>query len=580
MAEIQPEIRDGIKFWNIVDDKKLTYTDGTGKVWKGKQAFNRKFEDNLIAILKSEEARLGRPLKKPEISALRRHKDIGMWLVDGDAASVQSVNAFVESLDTDSGGFPKQRKKLSLSVPKSNNKYFTREFIESKEFRDTYLKKWYARLDKQGWPPGTSKKGFIKYLQDSYSQTDAYNKILEKRLGFKFQAGHIWGSMGPIGDRTTIGPYGTFSGGKFTLRNVTSQPAKPTFKQLTSKAWGIITGNVPSRFDKRGVQIENAADLLEAGFGGQGWDGALVDYLTQGLGDIDHLDAWDRAYIAFGDPSKGDFIGKTVEARKAQILTPGLKDEILKQAADFGETAENLSGGVKTSNVFDRILDQPNLLGDLSRDQIDKVNTIHKLPVSEQRAEIKDFVLSEKPNILDNNLFKQDSATTKLLKAAYRNPAVKATGLFLGNTLSTIAKPLDPLMTGINAYAAYNSNDMPSRLMHSWKTGEGAFNTAAWFTPKAFTPALIMSGASALAEAQDPKRVQDVTGEKDWTTPVLPGAVTTGVLPVGMENPFKDWFKKSSNTEQLLTKTTVNQENKESGEENPIETSLPVLNQF
>ncbi len=394
MAEIKPKIVDGVKYWNIVDNKNLTYTDETGKVWKGKQAFNRKFEDNLISILNSEEDRLGRPLKKPEISALRRHKDIGMWLVDGDAASVQSVNAFVESLGTDSQGLPKKRKTLSLSVPQSNNKYFTREFIESKEFRDTHLKKWYKRLDKQGWPPGTDKKGFIKYLQDSYNQTDAYNKILEKRLGFKFQAGHIWGSMGPIGDRTTIGPYGSFSGGKFTLRNVTSQPSKPTFKQLTSKAWGIITGNVPSRFDPRGVQIEGAADLLEAGFGGQGWDGALVDYLTQGLGDIDHLDAWDKAYIAFGDPSKGDFIGKTIEARKAQILTPGGKDKILQGAADFGATSENLSGPVKTGNLFDQPFDSPQKLGNLPRDVIDQLNNIRNLPIAERRLAVKALAAS------------------------------------------------------------------------------------------------------------------------------------------------------------------------------------------
>ena len=48
MAEIKPKIVDGVKYWNIVDNKNLTYTDETGKVWKGKQAFNRKFEDNLM----------------------------------------------------------------------------------------------------------------------------------------------------------------------------------------------------------------------------------------------------------------------------------------------------------------------------------------------------------------------------------------------------------------------------------------------------------------------------------------------------------------------------------------------------
>ena len=347
MAEITPKIVDGIKYWNIIDDKKFTYTDINGKVWKGKQAFNRKFEEVLsnayqkALTAKKQLEGSDAKLSSREVSNLRRHEDVGMWLIDGKPASVNRVNKFL------TGSGRKKVTSLSLNVPKSTNKYFTREFIESAEFRDEQIKKWTKRLDEFGWPEGASKKGFITYLQNSYNQIDEYNKILSKRLGFPFQAGHIWGAMGPKGDRTTIGPLGAFSGGKFTLRNVTSQPSAPHINQLLDKAWNIITPNVPGFYDARGVQIESAKDLLEAGFGGQGFPGALADYLTQGGEDLDKLDVWDRAYIAFGDPSRGDFIGKTVEARKAQILTPGFKDDILRQAADLAATAEKQSGPLR-----------------------------------------------------------------------------------------------------------------------------------------------------------------------------------------------------------------------------------------
>ena len=377
MSAIKPKIDKGIKYWNIVDDPKLTFTDAKGVTWKGKQAFNRKFESILLKLKASEEARLGRPLKSPEISALRRHKNIGVWLIDGVPASVKSVNAFVDSVK--SGG---KRKTLSLNVPKRLNKYFTREFIESAEFRDAQLGRWYKRLDKQGWPEGTSRKGFITYLSNAYDRVDEYNKILAKRLGFPFQAGHLWGAMGPIDDRTTIGPYGNLSGGKFTPRNVTSQPATASLAHLLSK-WGIITPNVPSRFDPRGVQVEGAQSLLDVGAGGQGWPGAFVDYLLDNNPNIDQdfltqLDPYDKAYVAFGDPSKGDFIGKTAEARLAQLLEPGGRDRVLKGARDFAATAEDFM----PKDIKGRLINQARNIARGSKEWWDLQLQMNKLPNS------------------------------------------------------------------------------------------------------------------------------------------------------------------------------------------------------
>jgi len=249
------------------------------------------------------------------------------------------------------------------------------------------VKDWFKRLDKEGWPKGTSRKGFTNFLSRSYDQTAEYNKLLEKKLGFPFDAGHFWGAMGPKGNRTIIGPLGFRSEGKFTFRNVTSQPRTPSMNQLLNPTWNVVTPNVPGFFDKRNVQITSAEELLNVGGGGQGWHGALADYLTQGLNDIDKMDAWDKAYIAFGDPTKG--AGNTAEIRLAELLEDGGKDKVLARIGEFAETAEDLSGSVKTANLFDQPFESPHLMKNLSREVIEKLNAIRNMPIKERRLAVK-----------------------------------------------------------------------------------------------------------------------------------------------------------------------------------------------
>lgn len=330
MAEIKPKIVDGIKFWDVDP--------------KNKKAFNEIFQEQITKIRDKElEAKRkvqgpNATLSKKEISALRNHRDLGIWLIDGEPASVTNLNDFFrEGSKTNT---------LSLNVPKRKNKYFTRDYLNSKEHRETVLKPWFDRLDAEGWPKGRSKKGFINYLNRAYDQTAEYNKILEKRLGFNFNAGHFWGAIGPEGDRTMIGPYGPNSEGKFTFRNVTSQPTVPKMEQLLNPKWNVITPNIPGFYDKRGLQVAGADELLEAGAGGQGFQGSMVDYLLEGTEDLDKMDAWEKAYIAFGDPNKGG--GATVEVRKAQMLDPFEKEKVLKTISEYTETAEDLSGPVRT----------------------------------------------------------------------------------------------------------------------------------------------------------------------------------------------------------------------------------------
>ena len=322
MAEIKPKIVDGVAFWDVDS--------------KNKKAFNELFQGKITEIFNKETKAKGSPLTKKEISNLRRHPDLGVWVIDGKPASVTDLNQFLS----------KKKSTLSLHVPKRKNQYFTRKMLESPKNMPRETRRWFKRLDDKGWPKGRSKKGFVNYLNRAYDQTVEYNKILEKRLGFSFDAGHFWGAMGPEGDRTIIGPYGARSEGKFTFRNVTSQPRTPSMNQLLSPEWNVITPNVPGFFDKRSVQVTGAQELLDVGAGGQGWSGSLADYLTEGLNDIDKMDAWDKAYIAFGDPQKG--ASGTAESRLAELLEPGGKDKVLARIADFTETAEDLSGPIRT----------------------------------------------------------------------------------------------------------------------------------------------------------------------------------------------------------------------------------------
>jgi len=319
---LKPKIKDGVKFYNITSKNKIEA--------------NRLFEKKLTEIFNLETKAKGSPLTTREVSKLRNHPDLGVWVIDGKPASVTDLNAFLIS---------GKKKTLSLHIPKERTG-FTRKYLESPKNMNREVKKWFDRLDKQGWPKGTSRKGFTNFLTRSYDQTSEYNKILEKQLGFKFDAGHFWGAMGPEGNRTIIGPYGFRSEGKFTFRNVTSQPRSPSMEQLLNPKWNSITPNVPGFFDKAGAQIASAEDLLNVGAGGQGWHGALADYLTQGLNDIDKMSAWEKAYVAFGDPSKGS--GATTEVRLAELLEPGGRDKVLQRVGEFAETAEDLSGPVKT----------------------------------------------------------------------------------------------------------------------------------------------------------------------------------------------------------------------------------------
>ena len=254
MAELTSKVVEGITYWNIPTDA------------AGKKAASKVFQTKLRAIYEKELAKAGGKLSKDQISALRTHQDLGVWVINGKPASVGNVNAFLTKKPI--GSKKKIVENLSLVEPKSQS-LFSRQYFEKLENAPREFTDWIDRLQGASgkgtfWPKGTDLKGFKKHLaQEGYKRTLELNKALEAKLGFPFDVGHMWGAMGPKGDRTIIGPLGVRSEGKFSPQNVAPQPKSPTLAQLLDPKWNVITPNVPGFYDKAGYQIAGAQDLLE-----------------------------------------------------------------------------------------------------------------------------------------------------------------------------------------------------------------------------------------------------------------------------------------------------------------------------
>jgi len=351
MAEITSEIIDGVKVWQVPKGKLAEASDNFSAMIKA--IYDRAIEEGI--------ERTGNPdfkLSSKEISALRHHPDLGMWFSGKTPLAVDSVNAFLTK--TPIGAKKILKKKLNLIIPKDTANTFGRKFFENidnapKEFTD-----WLDRLEgisKKGtfWPKGMSFKGFKKYIaQKGYKATLDLNKALEAKLGFKFDVGHLWGALGGKGERTLVGELGARIEGKFSPQNVAPQPRALTLKQLLDPTYNVFTPNVPPFFSKAGYQIAGSQELLDVYGGGQGWSSSFADYLLSESPNIEKLgDLGPRevGYIAFADPTYGDFIGKNPEARYAQMFDPGIRDDIFRQVGELAETAEEFSPAARNIPV-------------------------------------------------------------------------------------------------------------------------------------------------------------------------------------------------------------------------------------
>ena len=91
---VKPKIKDGVKFYNITSKNKIEA--------------NRLFEKKLTEIFNLETKAKGSPLTTREVSKLRNHPDLGVWVIDGKPARVTDLNAFLVS---------GKMKTLSLHIP-------------------------------------------------------------------------------------------------------------------------------------------------------------------------------------------------------------------------------------------------------------------------------------------------------------------------------------------------------------------------------------------------------------------------------------------------------------------------------
>ena len=108
MEEIQPVIENGVKIYNVTKDKIAD--------------FERLYSDKIRVLKdKIESSRGGRPLEPAEISALRDHPEIGVWVIDGKPVRVKSLNQIVKG-----GG------KVKFQIPgvKKGLQHLTRSFLE------------------------------------------------------------------------------------------------------------------------------------------------------------------------------------------------------------------------------------------------------------------------------------------------------------------------------------------------------------------------------------------------------------------------------------------------------------------
>jgi len=450
MAEITSEIVDGIKVWQVPIDK----------LAKASDIFSAKLEAIYTRAKEAADA-AGRTLSQKEVSALRNHKELGMWFSGKTPLAVDSVNSFLTKKPI--GAKRKILDKVLLKIPKDTTNTFGRKFFENIENAPREFRDWLDRLEgvsKKGtfWPEGMNFKGFKKYLaQDGYAKALEFNKALEAKLGFKFDVGHLWGALGSKGDRTLVGILGSRSEGKFSPQNIAPQPKSLKLGQLLDPKFNVITPNVPPFFAKAGYQIAGSKELLDVYGGGQGFSSSLADYLMSKSPNIEKLGDLPPeavAYIAFGDPTYADFIGKTPEARYAQMFDPARRDEIWRKTADLAATAEDKSGPLKII-----------------------------------RKGVEGF-----KDIADAN---------PLLKRGIK--IAGAAGTQLATNVGKAAAGIDPLMIGTGIKGVISRADLPGKILSAKDAVEGTLGTAAWSSrlrPAVGTPAALLAISSAVGEMQ------------------------------------------------------------------------------
>ena len=469
--DLKPEIIDGVKVYDIPKNK----------LKEASEIFQVKLQAIYTKAKEAAKA-AGKTLSQEEISALRNNPELGMWLSDGKPLSVTNVNAFLTGKGV--GSLKKKITNLSLKIPKDTANTFGRRFFEDIKNAPREFTDWLDRLDGVSgegtfWPKGTSFKDFKKYIaQEGYKKTLEINKELFDKYGIKFDVGHMWGAMGPKGDRTLVTGLGVRSEGKFTPTNVAPQPKSPSLKQLLSEKWNVITPNIPGFYDKAGYQVAGSEDLLNVGAGGQGWSSALADYLlskTPNISSIADLNPYEKAYIAFGDPTKG--AGKSLEARLAQV------EDFRLNYNPRGSAQTNILAAIK-----DGTYTPPS-----------KTHQLLKATAAPKNQTILGFIPKKAVNTVA-------SSVNDLMNLPGARPIAAATTFAAKTATKTLAGSLDVLPGITGATGLVSKADAATKTLHALDLGDALLSTAAWF-PKAAqhvnTPLVTLMVGKTIGEVQE-----------------------------------------------------------------------------
>ena len=477
MAEIVPTIEDGVKIYNVKASKGVTIAD-----------FEELYTNKINALIDLKKQELGVDKLKPEqISALRKDRRLGLWFLEGKPVNVTSLNQAVKANRKVKFTIPKPRPNLDRNfleawprndeVPLSANSSFRKRVknlnkiqnlqeqlgnneITERVFNNRMKKIIGASYDPKkiyGFGPGQSMKGMKKYMRDAYSNIRRLNQAFEAKHGFPFDVGHMWQSVGNPGERGIIDAFfGSRVEGKFTPENVAPQPRKLALEQLDHPFWSQINPNVPHK------QQDTLKDLKNIYSGGEGWSGALDDYLMSGdtnyfkLSDIDPKL---RSYITFG--KKG-----TLEQRLAQVE---------QFQRDFGGASTGTQKG------FFELLD---------KDGVYNPKSIEAL--TEQATDV-----AKKGDIV--GIFKQGSKTAQMLSKTPARFALPAAGIALSTlNVGVKAEELEQNPTLINK-ARY-------RLSQAELALEGTELATAGAASPVTTPLqlLLFTADASLGYAQNP----------------------------------------------------------------------------
>ena len=214
------------------------------------------------------------------------------------------------------------------------------------------------------------------------------------------------------------------------------------------------------------------------------------------------------------DVNKGGPTNEIISVDRPRARIPERIYEKPLESTDFwkigGDDAQALSSEVKTSNMWDLILENPKkYLGDLSREHIEKINAIAELPVSEQRSAIRSLAVSNDllTDGVDYNLGFGSDASMKLWNSLKTNWKGELFGAVADTEVHRKLSEGDYEGAAVEAgKGAVIGNFIQQGIRHSPKAINQLNLLSGWNIPTN----IVQRGAPVVAKASAPLIVQSV----------------------------------------------------------------------